>query len=70
MKIRLVRKYSTYRPNEVVECDDTVARRLIADGIARREEQQDLLIETASVEPVAESADATPRRRGRPPRTP
>ncbi len=70
MKIKLLKRYSTYRPNEVVECDDPVALRLIADGVAQREEQQDLIIETASVEPVVESADATPRRRGRPRKAP
>jgi len=70
MKIRLIKRYSTYRPGAIVDCDDPVAVRLIADGIAEREQQKDLLIETATVEPVTESADATPRRRGRPPRTP
>lgn len=67
MKIKLVKRYSTYRPQTVVDCDEKVARRLIEEGVAIREQQADL-IETASVEPVAETADATPRRRGRPPR--
>ncbi len=61
MKIRLLRNYSTYRVGAVVDCEDVTATRLIADGIAEREQQMDL-IETASVEPVAERADVTPRR--------
>lgn len=64
MKIRLTKRYSTYRPNTIVDCEDTVALRLIKDGIAVREQQADL-IETASTEPVVETADATPRRRTR-----
>lgn len=67
MKIKLVKRYSTYRPQTVVDCDEKVAQRLIEEGVAIREQQADL-IETASVESVAETADATPRRRGRPPR--
>ena len=61
MKIRLVRNYSTYRLGAVVDCEDATAQRLIADGIAERETQMDL-IETASVEPAGERADMTPRR--------
>ena len=61
MKIRLIRNYSTYRLGAVVDCEDATAQRLIADGIAERETQMDL-IETASVEPAVERADMTPRR--------
>jgi hypothetical protein len=61
MKIRFQKNYSTYRVNDVVDCDEQVAIRLLADGRAVREHQQDL-IETAAVESVAEQADATPRR--------
>lgn len=67
MKIRFQKNYSTYRPGDVVDCDPEVAQRLIADGRAIAETQLDL-IETASVEPGGESADLTPRRRGRPPK--
>lgn len=63
MKIRFTKGYSTYRPNDVVECDDEVAKRLIADGRAVPEHPQPSLIETASVDPGGESADLTPRRR-------
>ena len=61
VKIKLLTNYSTYRVGAVVDCEDATAHRLIADGIAEREQQMDL-IETASVEPVAERADVTPRR--------
>lgn len=67
MKIKLARNYSTYRIGDVVECEDETAKRLIADGLAVREQQLDL-IETTAVEPGGESADLTPRRRGRPPK--
>ena len=65
MKIRLTKNYSTYRVNDVVECEDATAVRLLNDGTAVREQQQDL-IETAAVEPGGEQAAVTPRRRGRP----
>ena len=67
VKIRLLTNYSTYRVGAVVDCEDETAHRLIRDGIAERDGQMSL-IETASVEPVAERADLTPRKRGRPPR--
>ena len=66
VKIKLTQRYSTYLPGTVIECEDETAARLIRDGIAEREAQQDLFVETASVEPVAERADVTPRKRGRP----
>jgi len=61
VKIKLVKYYSTYTVGRVVECDDATARRLVEGGIAVRESQQDL-IETATVEPAVERADARPRR--------
>ena len=67
VKIKLAKNYSTYTLGTVVECEDETAQRLIRDGIAVREQQIDL-IETASVEHDVERADATPRKRGRPPR--
>ena len=66
VKIKLTQRYSTYLPGAVIECEDETATRLIRDGIAERDAQKDLFIETASVEPVAERADVTPRKRGRP----
>jgi len=67
MRIRLLKNYSTYRVNAAIECEDATAHRLIADGIAARDPQE-MLIETAAMEPNGESADLTPRRRGRPPK--
>jgi hypothetical protein len=48
----------------VLDLPERQAQSLIAweDAVEERNAQQDL-IETASVEPVAESADLTPRRR-------
>jgi hypothetical protein len=67
VKIKLATNYSTYTVGTVIDCEDETAQRLIRDGIAVRELQMDL-IETASVDHDVERADATPRRRGRPPR--
>jgi hypothetical protein len=64
MKIRMQRAYGAYKSGEVVEVDDGLGARLMAWDYATRETQQSL-IETAAVEPVAEQADLTPRRRGR-----
>jgi hypothetical protein len=68
VKIKLLKAYSTYRLGTVVDCEDVTAERLIRDGLAERDQQRDLFVETASVEPAAERADVTPRKRGRPPR--
>lgn len=65
MKIRLKQNYSTYTVGRVVDCEDETAERLIRDGIAVRESQMDL-IETATVEPEVERADARPRRGRKP----
>jgi hypothetical protein len=55
VKIRLVRNYSTYTVGRVIECEAETAKRLLAEGTAEQ-------IETASVEPLVERADRTPRR--------
>lgn len=66
MKIKLVRRYSIHDPGRVVDCEDDIAERLLADGTAVRESEPEE-IETASLDPVVERADMTPRRkRGRP----
>jgi hypothetical protein len=65
VKIKLVKNYSTYTTGRVVDCEDETAQRLIRDGIAVRDPQMDL-IETATVEPAAERADARPRRGRKP----
>lgn len=67
MKIKLAKNYSTYRVGDVIDCEDATAVRLITDGVATRESQLDL-VETATLEHEVETADATPRRRGRPPK--
>jgi hypothetical protein len=63
MRIKLVKRYSTYHAGKVVECEDETARRLIADGVAVSEEPAPApAIETAAVEHQTEVAAATPRR--------
>jgi len=64
MKIRLTRAHGSYKAGEVIDLPERQAQSLIAWEYATevRDSQQNL-IETASVEPVAESADLTPRRR-------
>ena len=58
VKIKLLRNYSTYTVGRVVDCDDETARRLIQEGTA----EPDGLVETATIEPEVERADARPRR--------
>ncbi len=58
------RAYGAYKQGEVVEVDEGLASRLFAWDYATRDTQQ-TLIETAALEPDAERADVTPRRRGR-----
>jgi len=63
-RMKLLRPYSSYRTGQVVE----VPGGLAADWIARKiavEDKQAPLIETAAVDQVVETADATPRRRRR-----
>ena len=64
MKIRMARHHGVYKPGEVVDLPERQASSLIAWEYATEvRDSQQTLIETASVEPVAESADMTPRRR-------
>ena len=64
MRIRMARQHGAYKPGEVVDVPERQARSLIAWEYATEvRDSQQTLIETASVEPVAESADVTPRRR-------
>jgi hypothetical protein len=64
MKIRMLRPYGAYKAGEVLDLPQRVAEGLIAwEYAAATRDQQQTLIETASVEPVAEKADANPRRR-------
>lgn len=64
IRVRMKRAYGAYKANELVDVDEGLAARLFAWDYATRETQR-TLIETASLEPDAEQADVTPRRRGR-----
>jgi hypothetical protein len=63
-KLRFVRPWRVYRSGQVVEVPGGMAAELIAKRVAV-EDTQRKLIETAAVEPVVETADATPKRRRR-----
>lgn len=60
-KLRFARAWRSYRTGQVVDVSGGLAAELIARRVAV-EDKQPQLIETASVEPEAETADATPRR--------
>lgn len=64
MKIRFIRPWRAYRKNQTVDVPGGLATQLIAQRLAVEDRQGDLL-ETAAVEHQAETADATPRKRGR-----
>ena len=64
MKMRFVRPWRVYRTGQVVEVPGGLAAELLARKVAVEYRQQSL-IETAAVEPVVETADATPKRRRR-----
>lgn len=64
MKMRFVRPWRVYRTGQVVDVPGGLAAELLARKVAVEDRQQDL-IETAAVEPVVETADATPKRRRR-----
>lgn len=66
VKIRMVQSYRVYRRGQVLpDVPDGMANDWIRRGLAV-EDRQSQLIETAAVEHQAETADATPRKRGRP----
>lgn len=60
-KLKFVRSWRAYKSGQVVEISGGLAAELVAGGYAVEDRQQ-TLIETAAVEPDAETADATPRR--------
>ena len=65
MKIRMVQSFRVYRRGQVLpDVPDGMANDWIRRGYAVEDKQQE--IETAAVEHLAETADATPRKRGRP----
>jgi len=63
-KLRFVRPWRGYRTGQVVDIPGGLATQLLAQRLAV-EDNQTTLIETAAIEHQAETADATPRRRGR-----
>lgn len=63
-KLKFVRSWRAYRTGQVVDVPGGLATQLVAQRIAV-EDRQGNLIETAAVEPATETADATPKRRGR-----
>lgn len=65
VKIRMLTSYRHYRRGTVLpDVPDGMANDWIRRGIAIEDRQGDL-IETAAIEHQAETADATPRKRGR-----
>lgn len=64
IKVRMKRPYGAYKAGETVEAEESLALRLIAFQYATPDPQGSLL-ETAALEPDAERADVTPRRKGR-----
>jgi len=63
-KLKMLRAFKNYRAGQVVEIPGGLAAELIAKRFAVEDRQQEL-IETAAIEPATETADATPKRRGR-----
>jgi len=62
----MLRPYGAYKPGEVLDLPERQAEGLVAWEYATEvRDSQQTLIETASVEPVTETADVTPRRRKR-----
>ena len=64
MKITFVRSWRAYRKGQAVEIPGGLATQLIQQRVAVADHQGQLL-ETAAVERHVETADATPRKRGR-----
>ncbi len=65
VKIRMLMSYRHYKRGQVLpDVPDGMANDWISRGIAVEDKQQ--TIETAAIEHQAETADATPRKRGRP----
>lgn len=63
-KLRFTRAWRGYRKGQTAEINGGLAVQLLAQRVAV-EDSQGTLIETAAVEHDAETADATPKRRGR-----
>jgi hypothetical protein len=65
MKLKFTRAWRGYRKGQTVEVAGGLATQLLANRVAVEDRQSDL-IETAAIQPATETADATPRKRGRP----
>lgn len=63
-KLRFTRAWRGYRKGQIVDVPGGMATQLLAQRVAV-EDNQGNLIETAALETPAETADATPKRRGR-----
>jgi hypothetical protein len=63
-KLRFTRSWRVYRAGQTVEIPGGLAAELIAKRVAVEDSQQQL-IETAAIDRATETADATPKRRGR-----
>ena len=63
-KIKFTRAWRGYRKGQVAELPGGITTQLLAQRVAVEDNQQSL-IETAALEHDAETADATPKRRGR-----
>jgi hypothetical protein len=63
-KLKFARSWRGYRKGQVVEIPGGLATQLLAQRVAVEDRQQEL--ETAAIDHLAETADATPRKRGRP----
>lgn len=62
MKLKFIRPWRAYRAGQVVDVPGGLAADLVARRVAVEDNQAEL-IETAAVERITETADATPRRR-------
>jgi hypothetical protein len=62
-KLRFVRPWRGYKSGQVIDVPGGLAAELVARRLAVEDRQQ--LLETAAIEPVVETANATPKRRGR-----
>jgi hypothetical protein len=63
-KIMFTRAWRGYRKGQTVEISGGLATQLLAQRVAVQDNQPSL-IETAALEQDVETADATPKRRGR-----
>jgi len=64
MKMKFTRPWRAYRKGQAVDVPGGLAQQLLAMRVAV-EDHQGTLIETAAIETPAQTADATPKRRGR-----